>query len=99
MNFITKLRPSVSRGTKRIIRRNYSQKETFRGRVKWFNEQKGYGFIQEEKNNKDYFVHATDIKMEGFKVLKPDQGVTFTIDETPRGSKCTNVVPESIKKD
>ena len=60
------------------------------GAVKWFNEKKGYGFIQQE-NGQDLFVHYTAIQTEGFKTLTEGQRVRFEVEETPKGPKAKNV--------
>jgi len=62
-----------------------------KGRVKWFNEQKGYGFIEEE-SGKDIFVHHTGIKGEGYKKLHEGQSVEFDITQGDKGPKAVNVV-------
>jgi len=61
------------------------------GRVKWFNTQKGYGFIEVE-NGKDVFVHYSEIQEEGFKTLEEGQAVEFDIVEGNRGPQAANVV-------
>ena len=61
------------------------------GRVKWFNPQKGYGFIEVEEGN-DVFVHYSEIKEEGFKTLEEGQEVEFEIVEGNRGPQAANVV-------
>lgn len=61
------------------------------GTVKWFNETKGYGFI-EQVGEKDVFVHYTAIRMEGFRTLKEGQAVLYTVTETPKGLQATEVV-------
>lgn len=60
------------------------------GQVKWFNEKKGYGFIQQEGGG-DLFVHYTAIQGDGFKSLKEGQKVRFEVEETPKGPKAKNV--------
>jgi CspA family cold shock protein len=60
------------------------------GRVKWFNEQKGYGFISRDDGD-DVFVHFSEIQSEGFKTLAENQEVTFEIKEGPRGLQASNV--------
>jgi CspA family cold shock protein len=60
------------------------------GTVKWFNESKGIGFI-EQPNGKDVFVHFSAIKAEGFKSLKEGEKVTFDIVEGPKGPSAANV--------
>jgi CspA family cold shock protein len=61
------------------------------GKVKWFNEAKGYGFIQQD-NGPDVFVHYSAIKSEGFKTLAEGQRVQFDIVEDEKGLKAANVV-------
>ncbi|MBI5969296.1 MAG: cold-shock protein [Deltaproteobacteria bacterium] len=60
------------------------------GQVKWFNEKKGYGFIQQD-GGKDLFVHFTAIQGEGFRTLTEGQRVRFEIEETDKGPKAKNV--------
>jgi len=62
------------------------------GRVKWFNEKKGYGFISREDGGGDVFVHYTAIQMRGFKTLKEGQRVKFDIVEGTKGPQAANVV-------
>lgn len=61
------------------------------GRVKWFNPQKGYGFIEVE-DGKDVFVHYSEIQEEGFKTLEEGQEVEFEVVEGNRGPQAANVV-------
>lgn len=61
------------------------------GTVKWFDNQKGYGFITPE-NGKDVFVHHSAIKGEGYKSLEEGQQVSFDIEKGPKGDKAINVV-------
>ena len=60
------------------------------GSVKWFNEKKGYGFIQQE-NGQDLFVHYTAIQGDGFKTLAEGQKVRFEVEDTPKGPTAKNV--------
>ncbi|MBM14495.1 MAG: cold-shock protein [Nitrospina sp.] len=60
------------------------------GRVKWFSNQKGYGFIQTE-DGKDIFVHFSAIQSEGFKTLSQGQDVEFEISDGPKGPQAANV--------
>ncbi len=68
-----------------------SDEEKGRGRVKWFNEAKGYGFIEQE-NGQDVFVHYTAIQGDGFKTLREGQEVSFDITQGAKGPQATNVV-------
>lgn len=61
------------------------------GKVKWFNAEKGYGFIQGE-GGKDLFVHFSGIKSEGFKTLEEGWNVEFDVIQGDRGEQATNVV-------
>ena len=64
------------------------------GRVKWFNPEKGYGFIEREDGG-DVFVHFSAIMMEGFKTLNEGDRVEFDIVEGPRGPQAANVTRAS----
>lgn len=61
------------------------------GKVKWFNESKGFGFIEQEGGD-DVFVHFSVIQDDGFKTLKEGQEVEFEISEGPKGLQATKVV-------
>ena len=61
-----------------------------KGTVKWFNNQKGYGFISTEEG-KDVFVHYSGLVMEGFKTLEDGQAVEFDIVDGEKGPQATNV--------
>ena len=63
-----------------------------RGTVKWFNDQKGYGFITPEDGTKDLFVHHSSIQGEGFKSLQEGQSVEFEVTQGPKGPQANNVV-------
>jgi len=62
-----------------------------KGTVKWFNAEKGYGFITGE-DGKDVFVHFSAIQGEGFKSLDEGQAVTYDLQQGPRGMQAANVV-------
>lgn len=61
-----------------------------KGTVKWFNNQKGYGFITPE-SGKDVFVHFSAIQGDGYKSLEEGQAVQFEITNGPKGEQATNV--------
>ena len=61
------------------------------GKVKWFNAEKGYGFIEREEGG-DVFVHFSAIRADGFKTLEEGQAVEFDVVEGPRGEQAANVV-------
>ena len=63
----------------------------YKGTVKWFNNHKGYGFIQDE-NGKDIFVHYTGLDMEGFKSREEGNRVEFDIVEGEKGPQASHVV-------
>ncbi len=63
------------------------------GKVKWFNESKGYGFIEQD-SGEDVFVHFTAISGDGFKTLKEGQKVQFDVTKGPKGPQAANVIPE-----
>lgn len=56
------------------------------GTVKWFNAEKGYGFIEDEESGNDVFVHFSAIQAEGFKILNEGQKVTFSTEPDPKNS-------------
>ena len=60
------------------------------GQVKWFNDAKGYGFIEQEDGD-DVFVHHSEIQMEGFKTLSEGQKVEFEVTQGPKGPQASNV--------
>ena len=61
------------------------------GTVKWFNNQKGYGFICDDAGN-DVFIHYSGLNMDGFKTLEEGQTVEFDVTEGTKGPQATNVV-------
>ena len=67
-----------------------------KGIIKWFNNEKGYGFINADVDE-DIFVHYTAIKQEGYKTLAEGQIVEFKLIQTDKGLQATNVIP--VKQD
>ena len=62
------------------------------GKVKWFNEAKGYGFIEPDGGGRDVFVHFSAIQGEGFKTLSEGQTVTFDVVQGEKGPQAANVI-------
>ncbi len=69
------------------------ESERHAGTVKWFNGEKGYGFIARNDGD-DVFVHQSAIQAEGFRTLQEGQRVEFNIEEGAKGPKATNVTPQ-----
>jgi len=61
------------------------------GKVKWFNNQKGYGFIEREDKEKDVFIHVSALRDAGMKGLEDGQALTFDIEEGPKGPNAVNL--------
>ncbi len=64
-----------------------------KGKVKWFNNQKGYGFICEDNSTEEIFAHFSSIVMDGYKSLKAGQEVTFQIKNGDKGLHATDITP------
>ena len=73
------------------IARKNSEVSKMKGTVKWFNNQKGYGFISDEAGN-DVFVHYSGLNMEGYKTLEEGQAVEYDLTEGAKGPQAVNVV-------
>jgi cold shock protein len=63
------------------------------GKVKWFNETKGFGFITPDNGGGDLFAHYSAIQTSGFKVLQENQEVTFDVVQGQKGKQAANIVP------
>lgn len=64
------------------------------GKVKWFNETKGFGFIVPDAGGEELFAHYSAIQTEGFKVLKENQRVTYDVVQGQKGLQAANITPE-----
>ncbi|MFQ3676082.1 MAG: cold-shock protein [Endomicrobiia bacterium] len=62
-----------------------------KGKVKWFNDRKGYGFISREDGSGDVFAHFSDIQSDGFKTLKEGDTVEFEVSNSDKGPKAVNI--------
>ena len=63
------------------------------GTVKWFNDAKGFGFIEPEAGGEDVFAHFSAIQMEGFRTLKQGGRVQFELVQGPKGQLAQNIAP------
>lgn len=69
--------------------------ERVNGIVKWFNAERGYGFVlKDDDESTEYFVHYSYIQMEGYKTLRAGQNVTFMLIETDKGVQAQEIMPE-----
>ena len=69
--------------------------ERVNGTVKWFNAERGYGFVLEDGDeSNEYFVHYSYVQMDGYKTLRAGQNVTFALIETDKGIQAQEVIPE-----
>jgi len=64
---------------------------SMKGKVKWFNDQKGYGFITPDDGSADVFVHHTAIQGQGFKTLAENQRVQFELTQGQKGPQASNI--------
>jgi CspA family cold shock protein len=64
------------------------------GKVKWFNETKGFGFITPDNGGEDVFAHYSAIQSSGFKVLQENQSVRFDVVQGAKGKQAANIYPE-----
>jgi len=68
-----------------------------KGTVKWFNNQKGYGFVCEQDKDEEIFAHFSSVVMDGYKSLKAGQEVFFEINQGPKGLHALNIRPTELK--
>lgn len=61
------------------------------GKVKWFNDSKGFGFITPDDGGKDLFAHHSSIQMDGYKSLKEGQAVSFEVQQGQKGPAAGNI--------
>ena len=66
------------------------------GTVKWFNDAKGFGFIEPEEGGEDVFAHFSAIQMEGFRTLKQGGKVSFELVQGPKGQLAQNIAPVEV---
>jgi len=64
---------------------------SLKGKVKWFNSTKGFGFIEREDKEKDVFVHTSAVRDAGMDSLDEGQEVTFDVEDGPKGPNATNI--------
>jgi CspA family cold shock protein len=82
---------NVFNAERQFLRSIFNMSETLQGTVKWFNSQKGFGFILGE-NGQDYFVHFSGISGDGYRDLAEGQAVTFSVEQGDKGEKAVNVL-------
>jgi cold shock protein len=63
------------------------------GTVKWFNAEKGFGFIEQDEGGPDVFAHYTAIATQGYRELKEGQAVSFEVNQGPKGPQAANILP------
>jgi CspA family cold shock protein len=68
-----------------------SEEQGVVGKVKWFNEDKGYGFIARDDGGEDVFLHFSELEQDGFKTIADDAAVEFDVEMGPKGPKAVNV--------
>tara|TARA_B100000963_G_scaffold339038_1_gene336447 strand:+ start:454 stop:666 length:213 start_codon:yes stop_codon:yes gene_type:complete len=64
---------------------------TIRGKVKWFNQKRGYGFIERDDKEKDVFVHASALKIAGMRHLNEGEKIEFSLEDGPKGPSAVDL--------
>ena len=68
------------------------------GRVKWFSNDRGFGFIEPDNGERELFAHHQNIVMEGYKILKCFQRVTYEVEHGDNGRHAVNIIPGETPK-
>jgi CspA family cold shock protein len=87
---MTTCRSSDAKGTEQGAERKVLERMPT-GTVKWFNDEKGFGFITPDEGGRDLFVHHSGIEGSGFKTLQENAKVSYESEEGPKGPKAVNV--------
>ena len=90
-----KLKKEEKRNLKEERRLIEQEKQRLKGKVKWFNGVKGYGFIEMEGEEKDIFVHSSAVKNAGIKYLREGEQLTFEVEATEKGPSAINLQKKS----
>ena len=75
---------------------NEEKVERYQGVTVWFDPRKGFGFIDQDHTDEDLFLHYSNITIEGFKTVKPNQRVSYEIGENHRGAQAVNVLLHEV---
>ena len=81
----------MGRHFRRLVRTTYKEHGLTQGTVKWFNDEKGFGFIAQDGGGADVFVHFSAIAADGYRSLDENQRVEFEVTQGPKGPQAENV--------